>query len=173
VIETDGSVKTARVVGDADSYKSLLDGTLATLRQWQFEPGQVNGAAVRVLATLRVTFAPHALGFRGGGPPPPPVIRQTWAIEDVGDAFGGGALRLPIPGVRMPRAVKMVKPTYPSDRSLNTNGMVDLDLVILANGHVGDVRVIRSADRDLTTTQSRRPSSGCSSQRSGTARRFP
>ena len=53
VIDADGSVKQARVLR---SIPLLDDAALEAVRQWRFEPTQLNGQAVPVIMTLTVNF---------------------------------------------------------------------------------------------------------------------
>jgi periplasmic protein TonB len=66
-----------------------------------------------------------------------------------GGGFGGGAFRLGS-GITNPTLIKQTNPAYTSDamRSKIT-GIVVLEAVVLADGTVGDVRVLKSLDRGL------------------------
>jgi len=66
-----------------------------------------------------------------------------------GGGFGGGAYRLGS-GVVPPVLQRQVRPSY-TDEALGRKiqGIVELEIVILANGTVGPVRIIRSLDRGL------------------------
>jgi TonB family protein len=147
VIERNGSVQTMRVVGDAGPYAALTDETFAALRRWTFDPAVAGAAPVRVLATLDVALAAARRGARGGSTPPAPTIRQTWVIDGIPDTFGAGAIRVPASGVAMPRPVTMPKPVYPKNwKGPRINDLVELEILILANGKVGAARVVRSND---------------------------
>lgn len=63
-----------------------------------------------------------------------------------GGGFGGGAYR-PGNGVTNPRLIREVKPNYTADAMrAKIQGIVFLEAVVLENGSVGQVRVIRSLD---------------------------
>jgi len=63
-----------------------------------------------------------------------------------GGGFGGGAYR-PGNGVTSPRLIREVKPNYTADAMrAKIQGIVFLEAVVLENGSVGQVRVIRSLD---------------------------
>jgi periplasmic protein TonB len=63
-----------------------------------------------------------------------------------GGGFGGGAYR-PGNGVTPPRILREVKPNYtPEAMRAKIQGIVYLEAVVLDNGTVGQVRVIRSLD---------------------------
>jgi protein TonB len=64
-----------------------------------------------------------------------------------GGGFGGGAYA-PGNGVSWPTVVKEVKPKYtPDAMRAKLQGAVELEIVVLENGTVGDVRVTKSLDR--------------------------
>jgi periplasmic protein TonB len=63
-----------------------------------------------------------------------------------GGGFGGGAYR-PGNGVTPPRILREVKPNYTAEAMrAKIQGIVYLEAVVLENGSVGQVRVIRSLD---------------------------
>jgi periplasmic protein TonB len=63
-----------------------------------------------------------------------------------GGGTGGGAYR-PGNGVEIPRLVREVKPAYTADAMrAKIQGVVWLECVVMPDGTVGDVRVIRSLD---------------------------
>ncbi len=69
--------------------------------------------------------------------------------EGEGGGFGGGAYRLGT-GVVPPTLQRQVRPSY-TDEALarKIQGSVELEVVILSNGTVGPIRIIRSLDRGL------------------------
>src|SRR3990172_3646381 len=70
-----------------------------------------------------------------------------------GGGTGGGVYR-PGNGVSMPRLVLPPKPQYTSDAMrAKVQGIVTLEFVILPDGSVGDVKVIRSLDRTFGLDQ--------------------
>jgi periplasmic protein TonB len=63
-----------------------------------------------------------------------------------GGGFGGGAYR-PGNGVTLPRLIREVKPNYtPEAMRAKIQGIVFLEAVVMENGSVGQVRVLRSLD---------------------------
>jgi protein TonB len=63
-----------------------------------------------------------------------------------GGGFGGGAYR-PGNGVLLPRILREVKPQYTADAMrAKVQGVVELEAVVLADGTVGEVRIVRSLD---------------------------
>ena len=77
---------------------------------------------------------PASLSVQGGAP---------WAAA----SFAPGALLPCASGVKLPRLTREVKPSYTRDAMrAKIQGTVRLEAVVLPNGRVGDVRVIRSLD---------------------------
>ena len=69
--------------------------------------------------------------------------------EGEGGGFGGGAYRLGS-GIVAPEIRRQVKPQYTNEAlGRKIQGYVLLEVIILANGTVGTVRIIRSLDRGL------------------------
>lgn len=67
--------------------------------------------------------------------------------EGTGGGFGGGAYK-PGSGVTVPELVKDVKPTYTADAMrAKIQGSVWLECIVLPNGEIGSVKVIKSLDR--------------------------
>lgn len=87
-------------------------------------------AAFLVLSFSVLTAAAQA-------PPPQPIAQ----------GFGEGAYR-PQPGITNPIALKQVEPKYTSEAMrAKIQGEVELNVVIRADGTIGDVRVAKSLDR--------------------------
>jgi periplasmic protein TonB len=67
----------------------------------------------------------------------------------VGTGFGRGAYR-PSEGVRAPVLLRLVQPKYTGQAMrAKVQGTVELEAVVLPNGSVGEVRVVKSLDRSL------------------------
>lgn len=65
----------------------------------------------------------------------------------VGGGFGDGFYR-PGAGITYPEVIREIKPSYtPEAMRLKLQGIVKLQIEILANGSVGNVRVIKSLDK--------------------------
>jgi TonB family protein len=61
--------------------------------------------------------------------------------------FGRGAYRANEPGLVKPKLLKQVAPNYPSvARNASVAGDVELDAVVLPDGTVGDLRIVKSLD---------------------------
>jgi len=68
--------------------------------------------------------------------------------EGYGGGSGGGAFRLGGSGIVPPRLLKEVKPAYTGDAMrAKIQGVVTVEAVVMPNGTVTDVHVIRSLDR--------------------------
>jgi periplasmic protein TonB len=66
--------------------------------------------------------------------------------EGIGGGTGGGVFRMGS-GVESPRLIRSVRPNYTAEAMrAKVQGVVRLEGVVLADGTVGDVRVIRSLD---------------------------
>ena len=81
------------------------------------------------------------------------MITDPASLSAQGDApwvaapFAPGAVQLCTPGVEVPVLRREVKPSYTRDAMrAKIQGTVALEAVVLPNGRVGDVRVIRSLD---------------------------
>lgn len=70
-----------------------------------------------------------------------------------GDGFGEGPYR-PGSGIEMPRILQEFKPQYTADAMrAKVQGIVELEAVVLPNGTVGDIQVVRSLDRTFGLDQ--------------------
>lgn len=94
--------------------------------------------------TSSVSLAAYGGGGRGTG------LGQgtgSGVGRGTGAGFGGDAYQLGS-GIQNPVLLKEVKPAYTSEAMrAKIQGSVELEVVLLANGTVGDVRVKRSLDR--------------------------
>lgn len=91
-----------------------------------------------------ISNAPYGGGGRGGG-----IGTGTGngVGPGTGGGFGGGAY-MPGNGVTWPVDVYQEKPKYTSDAMRNKiQGYVELEVVVLESGSVGEVRIVKSLDR--------------------------
>ena len=73
---------------------------------------------------------------------------QTPPPQPIAQGFGAGAYQAPQPGITNPIALKQVEPKYTSEAMrAKIQGEVELNVVIRADGTIGDVRVAKSLDR--------------------------
>jgi protein TonB len=84
-------------------------------------------------------------------PPTTPPAPQTPETETVrGPLLGSPEIVELGPGVKSPRLMKEVKPTYPKDvMNAGIQGMVTVDAVVLTDGTVGDVKVTKSLHAEI------------------------
>lgn len=59
VIATDGSVVAAKVIKSLDREFGLDKAAIDCVKQWKFTPGQLDGVAVPISATIVLTFRLH------------------------------------------------------------------------------------------------------------------
>jgi TonB family protein len=101
---------------------------------------------VQSSGTASISLAPYGGGGRGGG-----VGSGTGngVGPGTGGGFGGGAYR-PGAGIENPTVVRQVQPKYTSDAMrAKIQGMVEVEAVVLENGTVGEVRILKSLDRNF------------------------
>jgi periplasmic protein TonB len=97
-----------------------------------------------------VSLAEYGGGGRGTGLGPG---AGSGVGPGTGGGFGGGAMQ-PGAGIKYPELVREVKPAYTSEAMrAKLQGSVQLEAVVLANGTVGDVRVVKSLDRVMGLDQ--------------------
>jgi TonB family protein len=119
---TDGQVKDVKILRS----EPLLDqAALDAVRQWRYTPTLLGGVPVEVVLTTTVTFSLDQ------PPAAPPPVR-----------VGGD--------IKPPELMKRVSPVYPDDaREAKLTGVVLIEAVIDAQGHVKNPRVLRSVAPSL------------------------
>jgi TonB family protein len=123
VVGVDGKVSEARVTTPLrpDLDRKALDA----LGEWLFVPGQRDGKPVRVRVEVEMTF----------------TLRD--AAVPQGPPLGSPEVYLPGSGVTLPSLVYERKPGYtPEAMRERVQGRVKLECVVLADGRVGDIRVM-------------------------------
>jgi protein TonB len=105
---------------------------------------ETNAAGIlRAAGTSGVTLGPGG-GGRGSGAGP----GNGPGVGPGNDGNVGGGARQPGGGVTAPTLIRSVDPRYtPGALVAKITGVVELDAVVLANGTVGEVRVVKSLDR--------------------------
>jgi protein TonB len=107
-------------------------------------PITTNSTVLQASGSNLISMANYGGGGRGGG-----VGSGTGngVGPGTGGGFGGGAFQ-PGNGVSWPEVRREEKPKYTSDAMrAKIQGQVELEIVVLENGTVGDVRVTKSLDR--------------------------
>ena len=144
VVLADGTVGDVKVVKAL--HASLDQEAIKAVKQWRFKPGTKDGQPVAVLVAAEMTFT---LGKPSGQTrlpalPPSPETRPAAATSLPGVVYKPGD------GVSPPRATHQVKPQYTADAmNAKVQGSVKLEVVVLPDGTVGDVTVVRSLDTSL------------------------
>jgi len=127
VIDKSGKVKETRAVSSPDPTLTQAAGD--AVKQWEYEPFVVDGAAQQVLFTVTINFALNP--------------------EDKAKPAGDALTRLE--DSQKPKLVKMVKPVYPEEAVKNKlQGVVILEAVIDEGGKVKALRTLKSPDPLLT-----------------------
>jgi protein TonB len=109
-----------------------------------------SAAIVQSSGSATISLAPYGGGGRGGG-----VGSGTGngVGPGTGGGFGGNAYR-PGNGVELPNPIRKEQPKYTSDAMrAKIQGEVHLEAVVLENGTIGDIRVIKSLDRNFGLDQ--------------------
>lgn len=110
-------------------------------------PIQTNAAnVIQASGQNTVSLASYGGGGRGGG------VGEgvgNGVGPGEGSGFGGGAFA-PGNGVTYPKVLREVRPVYTSEgMRAKTQGEVEIEAVVLADGSVGEVRVVKSLDRQF------------------------
>jgi protein TonB len=108
-------------------------------------PIQTNTSALlQASGTSSISLAAWGGGGSGGGIG---SGKGNGVGEGTGGGFGGGAYA-PGNGVSWPSVLREVKPKYtPDAMRAKLQGAVELEIIVLEDGTVGDVRVTKSLDR--------------------------
>jgi len=124
IVLTDGTVGDVRVTKSLDA--GLDEQAIAAARQWRFQPATKDGQPVEYTATLSLEFRVH------DGPPAPAAV-EPYAPDT--------------PGLIAPKVIKWGTPKYTSDAMrAKIFGTVELDVVVQADGTIGEIRITKSLD---------------------------
>jgi TonB family protein len=151
VVTKAGAVESLRVVKSLDQTYGLDDAAVAAAKEWQFQPGTVNGTPVNVIVTLDLTFKIK------DQPQPVPQSAPMQAIYAGGDTrtmtpseFAVGALPPGTPGLVAPKIITMVEAKYTADAMRQKiQGDVEVDVVVTPDGGVSRAIVVTSLSPDL------------------------
>lgn len=162
VVGTKGAVLQARATSADDQAaatgRAVFErAAIDAARAWTFKPATtMMGDRIPVLMLLQFEFAPpRAIGQPGqvaarlSGVPlaPLPDVGQRVSVDTALALENGGAKAL---GVQWPKVVRQVLPSYtPNAMRAKITGKVSLEIVILADGSVGQTRVTRTLHKEL------------------------
>ena len=146
VIDRNGEGVQVRVVR---SLRPDLDqAALEAASKCRFRPAtDPRGNALAVLMILRLEFGPPSRAGAAGSVsasllPPPPFVQPS------ADLFASAIEPGPkTPGSQLARVLRDITPSYtPEAMRAKVQGTVELQLVVLADGSVGAIRVVKSLD---------------------------
>jgi protein TonB len=151
LVDPTGAVSSARVIR---SVPLLDEAALQAVYGWVYTPTFLNGVAVPIYYNVTISFslkdATQARANTPGTPPSvaslarPPVMSAQAASPDAIEQARAVAVRVG-GAVRAPRKITNVDPVYPPIAvAAGTTGTVILELLVGADGHVLDGKVIRS-----------------------------
>jgi protein TonB len=147
VVGVDGRVAQARISRPLDD-RIDRDALLAA-RKWKFRPAMIGARAIAMLMVLRLTFGPanveagSAVSWNLLVPPKftPPSADLFANVVEVGPKN---------PGARHPKRIRDVAPGYtPEAMRDKIQGTVVLEAVVMPDGTVGAVRIVKSLDTRL------------------------
>ena len=100
--------------------------------------------ALPLVAVLSATLLVPALHAQSTGLP-----QQTQTVQEDAWPPAAGVLRSQARGLQAPRVVKEMKPGYTAEAMrAQIQGTVEVEAIVKADGTVGDVRVVRSLDKE-------------------------
>ncbi len=146
VVIIEATIDTAGYISAAHVLRGIpmLDAAaLDAVRQWQFQPTMLNGAAVPVIMTVTVNFSldrgpASSSATELAPPPPPPPPPPAELVNGQAPVRVGG-------NIKPPRKTKDVRPNYPADAlAARVQGVVILQATIDQAGNVVGARVLYS-----------------------------
>jgi protein TonB len=134
-VRANGSVGNVSVEKSLDTVYGLDQRAIAAVKQWTYQPRPPGDN--RVYPPTRVVIPFHLTGVVPSPAPEAPGV------------FGEGAYRVGQPRLVLPREKTFVEPAY-TTRALRAKitGSVTIEAVVLADGTVGQARVVKSLDQN-------------------------
>jgi TonB family protein len=146
VVLADGTVGDVRVLKSLDQASGLDAEAIAVAKKWLFKPALKDGKPVPVIVTLILEFRLDKTPRRQAEPPTlsPDVPTPPSNVDE----FLNGAYPATAPGLVAPKLMKRVEPQYTREAlKAKTQGFVEVEAVVLADGTVGRSRVTKSLDK--------------------------
>jgi protein TonB len=113
-------------------------------------PIMTNAPIVQAPGVSSISNAQYGGGGRGGGIGPG---TGNGVGPGTGGGFGGGAFR-PGAGINNPTPIRSVQPKYTSEAMrAKIQGVVELEAVVLPNGTIGEVRIMKPLDKQYGLDQ--------------------
>jgi bla regulator protein blaR1 len=138
IVERDGTVGAVRVTKSLDP--GLDRQAVAAAKEWLFEPGRQNGQPVPVIVTLILSFRPDD---QAQAPGAAVSSREMPTGPYLTDARKSAGLVNPV-------VLRRVEAKYTSDAMrAKVQGDVGVKAIVLADGTVGDVWVVKPLDDQL------------------------
>ena len=148
VVLTDGTPSEIRVTTGLDP--GLDAEAIKALEQWRFKPGEKDGQPAPVKVTIEMTFTlrDKSSGLPAEQPATDAVVQTPQSAAS--DALLPSGVYKPGNGVSNPVVLHGPHPRYSAAAMrARVQGGVELRIIVLADGTVGDVRVSTSLDPDL------------------------
>ena len=135
------------VIGPPVRQTRWTDGAISQAeRMFESEPRLVTGVVRGVETANDAAGKPYVAVVLDNVTLDVLPLAPKWRVT--GPGFGGGSYA-PGQGVSWPEVIREVKPKYPQDAiAAKLQVVIELEIVVLADGTVGDVRVSKSLDRD-------------------------
>ena len=149
VVDINGAVAHARVAASSDSGGVLDRTALIAVNGWRLTPAMNAGRPHAELAVARFAFTAPRSDANAGTVSvlllPPADEPLTW------DKPQSAAVLDPTPArVAMPRPVRRINPRYtPQAMRARIQGIVTVELIVLADGTVGAGRIMKPLDEGL------------------------
>jgi TonB family protein len=133
-VTPDGHVGLIKVTHSLDRTSGLDDEAIRAARQWVFRTDG-SSSQVSIVMEFRLAGQHEVTGT------------STYVPRPLADAFANGAYAASALGVVPPKVISIAKARYtPKAMRDKLTGTVELEIVILADGTVGNARVMRSLD---------------------------